>query len=165
MVIDYAIDVLGIKQKKLSLKTIAESTYSDINSGTPPLCAELVNAILLESVPNIQFKTVSPGTFRDIQTEIDANRPIIAWINILDIGDGIAWHVVVINGYEENKRAIYYLDPLLDEPYAQKSCEIGSFIDIKLGPTGKLIKLVISQEGQKDLFGRVLPPRKRRRRR
>lgn len=165
MVLDYAIDILDIKQKKLSLKTVAGSTYSDVNSGTSPLCAELVNALLLESSPNIQFKTVTPGTFKDIQAEIDANRPVIAWINVLDSRDGITWHVVVVNGYEENKREIYYLDPLLEEQYAQKACEVGSFIDLKLGQTGKLIKLVISQEGQKDLFGRVVPPKKRRRRR
>lgn len=166
MVLDYAIDVLKIYQKKLAIKTIATAIGSN-QMGTSPSRIEDINFILKDSLPPIKFKVIEPATFVAIEQEIQPNKgipkPVIAWINVLNDNDGIPWHVVIVNGYSDDRKEIYYIDPIFDEEHAQKRVDLGTFIQYKLGRTGRLVVLVISEDGQRDLLGNVLHPKKRRR--
>jgi hypothetical protein len=166
MVLDYAIDTLDISQKRLSIKIISKAIGAN-STGASPARIEDINILLKDSCPPIKFKVVEPATFPTIEQEIEPEkgkpRPVIAWTNVKDDLDGKPWHVVIINGYSDEREEIYYIDPLLEEQYSQKSCEMGTFLKKRLGNSGKLVILIISEEGQTDLLGNVVSLKKKRR--
>jgi len=162
MIIDYAIDLLRVKQKRLRIGKIAEELGAHYLAGTPPGGIERVNLLLADSIPNIQFKSQLSGRFEDLKKEIDEGRPVIAWIEIVGKDGDTIRHAVVINGYDPEKKEIYYVDPEMTAENHEKTAEIGDFIDNKLGVRGHLVKLIISAIGQKDLMGRIVPFKKRR---
>ena len=163
MVIDYAIDVLGVDQRRLSISKIAKVLGTHRFSGTPPGAIEKINSLLSESIPRIQFKSQLSGRFEDIKREIDEGKPVIAWINISPNEEDIIMHAVVVVGYDEEKKEIYYVDPEMTAENHEKRIEIGDFIDNKLGVRGHLVKLIITERGQIDLMGRIVSSRRRRR--
>lgn len=118
--------------------------------------------MLADSIPNIQFSSQLSGRFNDIIEEIDAGRPVIAWIDITENEGDTVRHAIVITGYDPEKKEIYYVDPEMTAEKHEKTAEIGDFIDNKLGVRGHLVKLIISEKGQKDLMGRVIAVKKRR---
>lgn len=161
MVLDYAIKELKNRQKKISVKTIAKTLGTRPLTGTAPGSIELINSSLGASKPLINFKSKLAGTFNDIKTEIDNKRSVIAWINLTDDELTPVWHTVVINGYDIDKRLIYYIDPLLTKENCEVPIETGYFIQKKLGSRGHLIKLVVVSEAQKTLIGVLQPIQKR----
>jgi len=163
MVIGYAIDVLGIQQNRITVGRVAKALRTHRLSGTAPGDLELVNSLLTESVPQIQFKSQISGRFEDIKTEIDRERPLIAWINISPDRDDTIWHAVVIHGYDLDDNKIYFIDPEMNVEDYERTSEIGYFLDNKLGVDGRLIKLIISKVGQMDLRGKIRPFKKKRR--
>jgi hypothetical protein len=162
MVIDYAITELRVEQKRLRISKIAEELGAHYLAGTPPGGIERVNLLLAESIPNIQFKSQLSGSFDEIKKEIDEGRPVIAWIEIVGKDGDTIRHAVVVNGYDPEKKEIYYVDPEMTPENHERIAEIGDFIDNKLGVRGHLVKLLISTIGQKDLMGRIIPLKKRR---
>ena len=114
---------------------------------------EFVNNLLGKSRPKIQFQRQISGRYTEITTEIDAERPIIAWIDPQKIVNDEVWHVVMINGYDPNQRKIFFVDPLLKkEEYWQKEAESSHFVEERLGSKGMLIKLIIDGGGQQTLI-------------
>lgn len=165
MVLDYAIDEMGIKQKRLRLNSIATKVQAHPEAGTAPGNIELINGALLESFPEIQMIDNKGGTWSDIKNEIDEGRPIVAWIVIArDEGD-IIYHSVVINGYDDALTTLYYIDPEQNEDNYQLSAPIGTFIDDWLTVDGHLIKMKTTIKGQQDLHQRLLPLKGVRKRR
>ena len=166
MLVDYAIDELQIDQKRLRIRTIAKALRTHPNGGTAPGDIERINSELADSFPHIQVKDQIGGGFNDIREEIDEpkRRPLIAWIVIArDDGDPI-FHAVLINGYSRDRTKIYYVDPEMTQENHQCEAEVGDFINNKLTVEGHLIKLVITERGEKDLMGGLHPIRKRRQR-
>lgn len=163
MVIDYAIDVLGVDQKRLRLGKIAAILGTHYLAGTPPGAIERINQELGESIPRIQFKSQIGGRFDEIREEIDEGRPVIAWIDIASVEEDTIRHAVVVTGYDPEKKEIYYVDPEMMVENHEKTVEMGDFIDNKLGVRGHLVKLIITEIGQVDLMGRIVSLKKRRR--
>jgi len=161
MVIDHAIDNLGIKQKRLSLKKIARALGTHKLAGTIPENVELINQLLTESVPQIQFKSQISARFDEIRKELDERKPVIAWINIAQDKSDLARHSIVVIGYNLEKNEIYFVDPEMTVDNHVKNMDIGVFIDEKLGVEARIIKLIISQIGQKDLLGKIVPYERR----
>ena len=157
MVIDYAIDELKVMQKRLSLKKIAGIIGAHPVAGTAPGNIELINSALLESFPEISLIDSKGGSFQTIRREIDAKRPLIAWIVIAADEQDILYHAVVVNGYEEDLTTLYYVDPEMDKENYQLSAPVGRFIDDKLTVDGHLIKMAITIKGQQDLYQRLHP--------
>ena len=157
MVIDYAIDELKVKQKRLSLKKIAGIIGAHPVAGTAPGNIELINNDLLESFPEIALIDGKGGSFQTIRREIDAERPLIAWVVIAEDEQDILYHAVVVNGYEEDLTTLYYVDPEMDEENYQLSAPVGRFIDEMLTVDGHLINMVITIKGQQDLYQRLHP--------
>ena len=162
MVIDYAIDSLRVKQRSLRLRKIARELRTDPDAGTSPGDIERVNTLLLDSFPQIQLRGKKMGTFGEIRDEIDQERPVIAWIELVRDEDDILFHAVVVKGYSSDLSKIFYIDPNKTEDDHQCEAEVGDFIDNKLGVEGHLIKLEITLIGQKDLRGRIRPLKRRR---
>ena len=162
MVIDYAINELRVKQKRLRISKIAEELGAHYLAGTPPGGIERVIILLADSIPNIQLKSQLSGNFDEIKKEIDEERPVITWIEIVGKDGDTIRHAVVVNGYDPEKKEIYYIDPEMAAENHERIVEIGDFIDNKLGVRGHLVKLIISTIGQKDLMGRIIPLKRRR---
>ena len=152
MVLNYAIRHFKIKQRNLSIRSIARKIGADPLDGTPPGGIELINGALVNSKPSIRFTRQLSGTLREIIVEIDNERPIIAWINLSDNEFDPVWHAVVIVGYDRDKREIYYIDPLKTEEDHIVTLEIGDFISNKMGPQGNMIKFEIGGRGQRTLI-------------
>jgi len=160
MVIDYAIDELGITQKRLRLSTIAKTVRADPEAGTAPGDIELINIALLDSFPEIQIVDSKGGTFQIIKHEIDERRPVIAWIVIAEDEGDLLFHSVVVNGYNDDLTILYYVDPEMDNMNYQLSVPIGKFVDEMLTVEGHLIRMKITIKGQQDLFLRLHPLKK-----
>jgi len=164
MVIDYAIDELKVKQKRLRLSSIAKIVKTHPNGGTAPGDIELINAALLDSFPEIQIVDSKGGTFTDIRKEIDEEKLVIAWIVVAKDEEDTLFHSIVINGYDDNLTKIFYVDPEMEQNNYQLSAPIGKFIDEMLTVDGHLIRMKITIKGQQDLFKRLLPLKKTRKR-
>ncbi|OGD45420.1 hypothetical protein A3K69_02100 [Candidatus Bathyarchaeota archaeon RBG_16_57_9] len=137
----------------MSIRIIAKTLGTDDDWGTIPGNVEFVNNLLGKSRPKIQFQRQISGRYTEITTEIDAERPIIAWIDPQKIVNDEVWHVVMINGYDPNQRKIFFVDPLLKkEEYWQKEAESSHFVEERLGSKGMLIKLIIDGGGQQTLI-------------
>ena len=157
MVIDYAIDELGVKQKRLKLRTIAKIVGAHPEAGTPPGNIEHINILLGDSFPEIRMMDSVGGTFSVIKEEIDEGRPVVAWIKIAEDEEDLLFHSVVVNGYDEHLTTIYYIDPEQDTNNYQLKDPIGTFIDDKLTVDGHLIRMKTTIKGQQDLFRRLHP--------
>lgn len=162
MVIDYSRERLGVEQRRLSLSMIARELRADPDAGTAPGDIERVNALLIDSFPQVQLRGKIGGNFEEIRAEIDQERPVIAWIEVIRDEQDILRHAVVINGYSSDLRKIFYVDPAMTKDNHQCEVEIGDFVDNKLGVEGHLIKLETTVVGQKDLRGRIRPLKRRR---
>ena len=165
MVIDYAIDELGIKQRRLQLSTIAKAVRAHRDAGTAPGDIELINNALLDSFPEIQMVDRKGGTFQIIRHEIDEGRPVIAWIVMAEDEGDILYHSVVVNGYDDDLTTLYYVDPEMEEDNYQLQVRVGTFVDDMLTVEGHLIRMQMTIKGQQDLFQRLHPIGKTRSRR
>jgi hypothetical protein len=152
IVLNYAIDHFNINQKKLSISTIAKTINCDPIWGTVPGMIESINSKLVNARPTLRFRRQLSGRYNEIIEEIDSEIPVMAWIDKRSQFQDEVWHVVIINGYDEKARKIYYVDPKLPEDYWQKSEESGFFMQELLGPEGNLIKLKIGSIGQRRLI-------------
>lgn len=152
IVLNYAINKFKIKQRNYSIRSIARFIGADPVWGTPPGGIELINGALVNARPSLRFIRQLSGTLREIIEEINNLRPIIAWINLTDNEADPTWHSVVIVGYDRDKREIYYLDPQRTMQDPLVTCEIGEFINNKIGQQGNIIKIEIGGKGQKTLI-------------
>ena len=155
IVLNYAIRKFKIRQRNHSIRSIARHIGADPIWGTPPGGIELINGALVNSKPSIYFRRQLSGTLREIMEEINNERPIIAWINLIDNEIDPVWHAIVIVGYDLDKREVYYLDPQRTEEDCLVACEIGDFISNKLGPQGNIVKIEIGGRGQRTLISSV----------
>ena len=167
MVIDYSIDELGVDQRRLRESTIAKTTGTHPDAGTIPGNIERINDKLNNSFPQMQFRDNIGGEFSDIIEDIDNKIPVIAWVVVARDEGNIIFHSIVINGYSEDRTRIFYIDPELTHEHFQKEIEVGDFISNKLTSEGHLVRLNLTERGEKDLMGGIHPigRRKRRRRR
>ena len=162
MVIDFAIDELGVKQKRLSLRKIADALQTHKYGGTVRNNIELINSLLADSVPQIRFQSQVLARFDDIKKEIDEGRPVIAWIDIAPSDEDILKHAVIVKCYDLQKGEIKFVDPEMTLENHVKTMKLGVFVDEKLGVEGRITKLIISPIGQKNLIGRIKPYERRR---
>jgi len=162
MVLDYAIDHLNVKQKKLSLNKIAKASGTHPKGGTVRGNIELINDLLTNSVPRISFKYELAFSFEDILDELQNKRPVIAWINITPDDDEPLLHAVVVSYYDKSTNNVTYIDPLMTKENHTKTVTASVFLDECLGVDGMIIKLVVSTIGQVDLLGKVRPYARRK---
>jgi hypothetical protein len=162
MVLDFAIEDMGIKQRRMSLSSIARVLRTNKISGTIRENIELINAELEDSVPRIHFYSRVSARFDDIKDEIDSCRPVIAWINIAPSKEDTVMHAVVIVGYDLQQNEIFLVDPEMTQENHEKHMDLGMFLDEKLGVEGRIIILSVSEIGQKHLNGRITPYQRRR---
>jgi len=98
----------------------------------------------LKSIPSLEFETKYPCRFPEIENEINANRPVIAWILVSDGHRGFK-HSVVITGVDTENGHVYYNDPA----YGEVQEEIGRFISTWEDVDTILIKIKIGAREQR----------------
>ena len=155
---------MNVKQKRLQIKTIAKALRTHPDAGTAPGDIERINMKLTDSFPQIQLKDQLGGSLPEIIEETENNEhPIIAWLVVArDEGD-IIYHAVLINGVSEDRTRVFYVDPEMNLHDCQCDEETGTFIDDMLTVNGHLVKLIVTEKGQKDLLGKMHPLNVRRR--
>jgi len=85
--------------------------------GTLPENVKNLNTDLdvLRVIPSLEFDVdLRMHSFSEIEEEIEANRPLIAWIELTE-GIHIATHAVVITGLDREQEFIFYNDPMFGE--------------------------------------------------
>jgi hypothetical protein len=143
MVLEYARKQLKVNCPILSIKKIAKTTGIN-REGVVPKDAEKINDLLRRSKPPIKFQTVDMANFDEITEELKEERPVIVFINVLDLPD-ILWHAVVVVDFVPN--GIIYHDPDENEDNCIKKLEIGVFMG-KWSWRARLIKLLIEKRQQ-----------------
>ncbi len=113
MVLQYVIDKLNGRIPNISLEEIAK-VIETCQDGTFPDKVMNLNKDkrILRASPSIEFNhEMKSHTIQEIENEILAGRPVIAWIEMGDDGRSCA-HGVVITGIDINHSNIYYNDPI-----------------------------------------------------
>ena len=90
------------------------------------------NKAILRAIPSLEFLVdLRMHNFSEIEEEIEANRPVIVYI---ELSEGIhsAKHAVVITGLDREQDLIYYNDPI----FGEKSEDINSFMSNCMSPFG-----------------------------
>jgi len=104
------------------------------------------NKSILKTDPSLEFEGKYPNRFPDIEEEINANRPVIAWIFMSDNHRGFN-HSVVVTGVDTDNGIVFYNDPA----YGETQMEIGRFISMWEKTDTVLITLKIGQREQRKL--------------
>lgn len=70
---------------------------------------------LIEAKTSFKVEIKTHPTLEDIQQELDNNRPVIALVNMYSLyqepDQGDSYHVLVITGYDKNKKVFLVNDP------------------------------------------------------
>lgn len=145
MVLEYARREHGTKIPRLKISTIARIVKTTLD-GTAPKDVENMNEHLARSVPSVEFKTEFLCRFPELRAELDAERPVIVWINCVDPPDTV-WHAVVVTGFDPETNKVFYNDP---DSTTQKEEDVGVF-NRKWGVQGRLVKVLIGRKQQRHI--------------
>lgn len=104
------------------------------------------NEAILKAIPSIEFETSVLCSFAEIETEINSNRPVIAWLVISANGTEFK-HSVVITGLDKENHLILYNDPI----FGKKRENIGNFMSMWEKLDRVLIKVKIGKREQRLL--------------
>jgi len=148
MIFEYIGNRLGGQAPNLDIDDIAEIIETKIDGTLPEKVKKLnTNLDVLRSIPSLEFDVdLKTHSFSEIEDEIKANRPVIAWI---ELSDGIhrCGHAVVVTGLDREKHLIYFNDPM----FGEKQEEIGSFMSRWDNLDRILIKVKIGKREQRLL--------------
>lgn len=105
------------------------------------------NVTVLRAIPSLEFDVdLKMHSLSEIEEEINNNRPIIAWVELLE-GIHRYTHAIVITGLDRDKDLIYYNDPFFGETQE----EIGAFMSRWERADRLLIKVKIGKREQRLL--------------
>jgi uncharacterized protein YvpB len=104
------------------------------------------NEEILRAIPSIEFETKMLSSFKEIETEINENRPVIAWIMASAEGREFE-HSIVVTGIDRDRHRIHYNDPFL----GRREEDIGRFMTMWEKVDRTLIKVKIGKREQKLL--------------
>jgi len=104
------------------------------------------NESILRAIPSIEFETKILCSFAEIETEINSNRPVIAWLSISINGTEFK-HSVVVAGLDKDNHIICYNDPI----FGKKRENIGKFMSMWEKLDRILIKVKIGKREQRLL--------------
>jgi len=148
MVLEYVRDSIpNARTPNLEVEDIAKVVNTDVD-GT---VLEDVNTLnsnkeFLKAIPSLRFETSYLSSFSEIDNEINANRPVIAWILISQDHREFV-HSVVVTGVDIENNSIYYNDPASGEIQD----EIGSFNSKWEKVDNVLIKTRIGERKQRKM--------------
>ena len=138
--------------------------------GTNRLGTQIQNFLLLNrhrmlrrAIPSLKFELdYSYPRFTVIVKELEANRPVIVYIDLSDEFHDFN-HAVVVTGYDEATDAVYYNDPMFGEKNEDQSWFIEKWEKVDR----VLVKIKIGEKLQRQLGSRniVTQGGKRRKRR
>ena len=146
MVLEYVRSSVPSKRSpNLEVEDIAKVINTDVD-GT---VLEDVNKLnsqkeFLRAIPSLRFETSYVSSFSQIDNEINASRPVIAWILISEDHREFV-HSVVVTGVDVENNSIYYNDPAS----GQNQDEIGTFISKWEKVDNVLIKIRIGERKQR----------------
>jgi len=130
--------------------------------GTLPQNVRNLNTDLnvLRAIPSLEFDVdLRMHTLSEIEEEIRANRPVIAWVELSDAAGHKCSHAVVVTGMDRQTDLIYYNDPMLGETQE----EVGAFLSRWENVDRILIKVKIGKREQRLLDEYVQKERERAR--
>lgn len=131
----------------LDIDDIAEIMETRVDGTLPENVRNLnTNLKVLRAIPSLEFDVGLMHSFSEIEEEIGANRPVIAWV---ELSEGIhrCAHAIVITGLDKEKHLIYYNDPI----FGEKEEEIGTFMSRWENVDRLLIKVKIGKREQRLL--------------
>ena len=131
----------------LDVDDIAEIIETRVDGTLPENVRNLnTNLKVLRAIPSLEFDVGLMHSFSEIEEEIGANRPVIAWVELLE-GIHRCAHAIVITGLDREKHLIYYNDPI----FGEKEEEIGTFMSRWENVDRLLIKVKIGKREQRLL--------------
>lgn len=145
MVLEYIREKHGEKIPRLSIKTIARVVRTTID-GTTPKDVENMNEALRRAEPSVEFKAKFLSRFPEITKELNEERPVIVWINVVEPPDTVL-HAVVITGFDPETNTVFFNDP---DGGVEKTEEVGVFIK-KWGVHARLVKVLIGRKQQRHI--------------
>jgi len=104
------------------------------------------NREVLRAMPSLRFEYSHSNSFSQIENEINANMPVIAWILISDNHREFV-HSVVVTGVDVENDLIYFNDPA----YGESQKKIGSFISMWEKIDTVLIKIRMGEREQRKI--------------
>ena len=104
------------------------------------------NREVLKAKPSIELEVSFTNSFSEIEKEIEADRPVIAWIFVSDNHRGFA-HSVVVTGLDMENGIVHYNDPI----YGEVQGEIGTFVSMWEKTDTVLIKIKIGEREQRKI--------------
>jgi len=127
----------------LDITTIAKAIKTD-DGGTMFANLKGVNNELIKSSPSIDFVPEWGCKLEDIEAELKAQHPVIAWVT-MPSPQGPYSHSIVITDIDKENLAIYYNDPV----YGKKEMPLGEFISMWKESFSILIKIKIGERRQR----------------
>ena len=150
MVFMYISSCLGGQAPDLDIEDIANIIETEIDGTYPEKITNLnKNKEVLKTIPSLEFEVeLRTHSFSEIEDELEANRPVIAWVELSDAkGIHKAAHSIVITGLERENHLIYYNDPM----FGEKQEDIGTFMSRWENVDRILIKVKIGTKEQRIL--------------
>jgi len=147
MVLDYIRNRFGGDVPDLDVSAVAKAIRTSADEGgTTFENIKRINEELIKAMPSLEFIAGSGHKFEEIEEEINAERPIIAWIT-MSSPQGDFNHSIVITGVDRENLLIYYNDPV----YGKETIPIGQFMDMWEASFRILIKTKIGERAQRLL--------------
>lgn len=145
MVLDYIRNIFGGDVPDLDVPAVAKAIRTSADEGgTTFENIKGINEELIRAMPSLEFVAGSGHRFEEIEEEIKADRPIIAWI-MMPSPQGDFNHSIVITGIDREELLIYYNDPV----YGKEKIPIGQFMDMWEASFRILIKTKIGAREQR----------------
>jgi len=148
MIFMYISNCLEGQAPTLDIDDIAEIMETRADGTLPEKVKNLnTNPDVLRVIPSLEFDVdLRMHSFSEIEEEIEANRPVIAWV---DLSEGIhrATHAVVITGLDREQDLIYYNDPM----FGELQQDISTFVSRWENVDRLLIKVKIGKREQRLL--------------
>jgi ABC-type bacteriocin/lantibiotic exporter with double-glycine peptidase domain len=125
----------------ISVQEIGESMGTD-ELGTPLSGVRGINEKLKKTVPSIEFEAKTNCVLKEIETEIQNEKPVVAWLKMPYP------HSIVITGVDKKRLIVYYNDP----QRGKSQMDMGKFMSSWKNIDSVLIKVKIGEKLQ-----RVIP--------
>lgn len=146
MVLEYVREKHGkTRIPRLSIKRIANVVKTTVD-GTAPRDVENMNEALSGAVPSVEFEAKFLSRFPEVIEELNGERPVIVWINVVEPPD-IVLHAVVITGFDPETNKVFFNDP---DGAVEKTEEVGIFVR-KWGDYARLVKVLIGRKQQRHI--------------
>jgi hypothetical protein len=133
----------GIPNLDVSAVAKAIKTSAD-DGGTTFENIKGLNEELVKALPSLEFVAGSGYMFEEIEEELKASRPVIAWITMTS-PQGPFHHSIVVTGIDRDRLLIYCNDPV----YGKETIPIREFMNMWEDSFRILIKAEIGERRQR----------------